>query len=49
MELEPSSPAFLRSLGQALRNCGQHEEAISVLNKLLALVADDEAGLQARG
>lgn len=48
-ELEPANPAFLRSLGLALRNGGQHEQAIAVLSRLLARQADDEAALQARG
>lgn len=48
MELEPGNPAFLRSLGQALRGCGRHEEAIAVLGRLLALAPDDELGLQVR-
>ena len=47
--LDPASPAYLRSYGQALRNCGQHEAAIQVLGSLLQLQADDEAALQARG
>ena len=47
--LDPTSPAYLRSCGQALRNCGQHEAAIQVLGSLLQLHAEDEAALQARG
>lgn len=47
--LEPGNPTFWRSLGQHLRNCGRHAEAVAALNRLLQLAADDEAGLQARG
>lgn len=47
--LDPSNLTYLRSLGLALRNSGQHEAAIGVLGRLLHAQADDEAALQARG
>lgn len=47
--LDPGNPTFLRSLGQHLRNCGRHQEAVAALDRLLQMAPDDEAGLQARG